>query len=662
MKLMNYCVTALAVFAICYNASGQTLLNSDSVKKKQQDSIYDEKLFQKVGSFFNNNTDSAAYYLQKEKEFSQKVGYLKGELRAQIAYATLMSRLGNLPLSIKIILKELPRVRGIHLWRSVAQCYSVLGSNYEKMGDQKMAISYFLKSKAIVDSNKVDYFAFYSKTNIANEYINLKMADSARYYADLAESVVRKTRDTSDEVYLLSIRGGIEVLRGNYKKGVNYCRMSLLKTSGDFNQVSSNDITIATAYQKLNRADSSIYYAKAAYRESLLVNNRYQVIKATELLKNEYYSLSDYKNAFDYQQIMLRARDSLYNNQKAVEIQNELYNEAQDRRKVDEARAEIQNKVRLYIVLSVLSIIVITALFLLYTNSQSKKAIKVLRLRNEQIDNQHKALEKAYSDLKTTQTQLIQSEKMASLGELTAGIAHEIQNPLNFVNNFSEVNKEMLEELKAESEKPKAERDEQLEIELINDLIENETKINHHGKRADFIVKGMLLHSRNSSGEKELTNINRMADEFFKLSYQGLRAKDKDFNAGLITNFAENLPEVNVAHQDIGRVLLNLFNNAFYAVNQKKKTAGADYKPEVTVTTSTEKNNLVIKVKDNGNGISDAIKDKIMQPFFTTKPTGEGTGLGLSLSYDIVVKGHGGSIRANTKEGEGSEFIINLPI
>jgi two-component system NtrC family sensor kinase len=463
-------------------------------------------------------------------------------------------------------------------------------------------------------------------------------------------------------VYLLSIRGGIEVLRGNYKKGVNYCRMSLLKTSGDFNQVSSNDITIATAYQKLNRADSSIYYAKAAYRESLLVNNRYQVIKATELLKNEYYSLSDYKNAFDYQQIMLRARDSLYNNQKAVEIQNELYNEAQDRRKVDEARAEIQNKVRLYIVLSVLSIIVITALFLLYTNSQSKKAIKVLRLRNEQIDNQHKALEKAYSDLKTTQTQLIQSEKMASLGELTAGIAHEIQNPLNFVNNFSEVNKEMLEELKAESEKPKAERDEQLEIELINDLIENETKINHHGKRADFIVKGMLLHSRNSSGEKELTNINRMADEFFKLSYQGLRAKDKDFNAGLITNFAENLPEVNVAHQDIGRVLLNLFNNAFYAVNQKKKTAGADYKPEVTVTTSTEKNNLVIKVKDNGNGISDAIKDKIMQPFFTTKPTGEGTGLGLSLSYDIVVKGHGGSIRANTKEGEGSEFIINLPI
>ena len=265
---------------------------------------------------------------------------------------------------------------------------------------------------------------------------------------------------------------------------------------------------------------------------------------------------------------------------------------------------------------------------------------------------------KTLASLRKTQRQLIQSEKMASLGELTAGIAHEIQNPLNFVNNFSEVNKEMIDELKAELKK--GDVDEALAI--ANDIQQNEEKINHHGKRADFIVKGMLLHSRNSSGEKELTNINTMADEFLKLSYHGLRAKDKNFNAELVTNFDKDLPKVNVAHQDIGRVLLNLFNNAFYAVNQKKKTGRADYKPEVTVSTSIEKNNLVIKVKDNGNGIPDAIKDKIMQPFFTTKPTGEGTGLGLSLSYDIVVKGHGGSITVDTKEGEFTEFIITLPI
>jgi len=265
---------------------------------------------------------------------------------------------------------------------------------------------------------------------------------------------------------------------------------------------------------------------------------------------------------------------------------------------------------------------------------------------------------KTLKSLRKTQRQLIQSEKMASLGELTAGIAHEIQNPLNFVNNFSEVNTELIEEMQQFIDA--GEYGEVKEIAI--DIKENQKKISQHGKRADFIVKGMLLHSRTSTGEKQLTNINVMANEFFKLSYHGLRAKDKDFNAELVTHFDNDLPEANVAHQDIGRVLLNLFNNAFYAVNQKQKTAASDYKPEVTVSTSTEKNNLIIKVKDNGNGIPQQVLDKIYQPFFTTKPTGEGTGLGLSLSYDIVVKGHGGSITVDTKENEYTEFTIILPI
>jgi two-component system, NtrC family, sensor kinase len=220
----------------------------------------------------------------------------------------------------------------------------------------------------------------------------------------------------------------------------------------------------------------------------------------------------------------------------------------------------------------------------------------------------------------------------------------------------------MLEELKLESTKPKAERDEQLEIELIDDLIENEKKINHHGKRADFIVKGMLQHSRTSTGERQLTNINVLAEEFFRLSYHGLRAKDKSFNAELITRFDENLPKVDIVQQDMGRVLLNLFNNAFYAVNQKAKTAGVDYKPEVEISTSSANRQVVINVKDNGVGIPDAIKDKILQPFFTTKPSGEGTGLGLSLSYDIIIKGHSGTLDIISKEGEGTEFIIKLPV
>ncbi|HVV56359.1 MAG TPA: ATP-binding protein [Mucilaginibacter sp.] len=286
----------------------------------------------------------------------------------------------------------------------------------------------------------------------------------------------------------------------------------------------------------------------------------------------------------------------------------------------------------------------------------------------QQVEARTAELKKSLTDLKATQAQLIQSEKMASLGELTAGIAHEIQNPLNFVNNFAEVNTEMLEELKAESLKPKAERDEQLEIELINDLIDNEQKITHHGKRADAIVKGMLQHSRAGSDVKEPTDISKLADEYLRLSYHGLRAKDKSFNAEMVTHFDEDLPKVNIVPQDIGRVLLNLFNNAFYAVHQKAKTAEPDYKPTVTVTTAPlppeggVTRGIIISVRDNGPGIPDAIKEKIMQPFFTTKPTGEGTGLGLSLSYEIVVKGHGGKIEINSREGEYTEFVVSLPI
>jgi len=260
--------------------------------------------------------------------------------------------------------------------------------------------------------------------------------------------------------------------------------------------------------------------------------------------------------------------------------------------------------------------------------------------------------------LRQTQRQLIQSEKMASLGELTAGIAHEIQNPLNFVNNFSDVSVELATELKEELKNGNTAD----AIALADDIVNNLEKIHHHGKRADFIVKGMLQHSRTSTGERQLTSINLLADEFLKLSYHGLRAKDKSFNAEMVTNFDETLPKVNIVQQDIGRVLLNLFNNAFYAVNQKQKTVGPDYKPTVEVSTfTTASGGWGATVKDNGSGIPDSIKDKIMQPFFTTKPTGEGTGLGLSLSYDIVVKGHGGKINVESKEGEYTIFTITIP-
>jgi two-component system NtrC family sensor kinase len=277
--------------------------------------------------------------------------------------------------------------------------------------------------------------------------------------------------------------------------------------------------------------------------------------------------------------------------------------------------------------------------------------------RTAEILGQKEELQKALEELKTTQAQLIQSEKMASLGELTAGIAHEIQNPLNFVNNFSEVSNELLDEMNEEIEKGDFE-----EVKNIAaDIKQNLEKINHHGKRADSIVKDMLQHSRASSGQMEPTDINKLADEYLRLAYHGLRAKDKSFNATIKTDFDETIGKINVIPQDMGRVILNLITNAFYVVTEKKKSGVENYEPIVTIKTKKVGNNVEVSVKDNGNGIPQKVLDKIFQPFFTTKPTGQGTGLGLSLSYDIV-KAHNGDLKVKTKEKEGSEFIISLPL
>ena len=292
---------------------------------------------------------------------------------------------------------------------------------------------------------------------------------------------------------------------------------------------------------------------------------------------------------------------------------------------------------------------------------QEQEKQQILASQNEileqQVSERTAQLKQSLDNLKSTQSQLIQSEKMASLGELTSGIAHEIQNPLNFVNNFSEVNKELIAELKTEVKKGNLD-----EVNLIADDIEsNEEKIIHHGKRADAIVKGMLQHSQTSTGKKELIDINKLADEYLRLSYHGLRAKDKSFNATMQTDFDDTIGKINIIPQDIGRVILNLINNAFYAVAEKKKQQPDGYEPTVLISTKKVGDKVEIKVGDNGNGIPQKVLDKIFQPFFTTKPTGQGTGLGLSLSYDIV-KAHGGKLKVETREGDGSEFIILLPV
>ena len=282
-------------------------------------------------------------------------------------------------------------------------------------------------------------------------------------------------------------------------------------------------------------------------------------------------------------------------------------------------------------------------------------------IRNKELEQQvyerTQELKKSLDELKATQVQLIHSEKMASLGELTAGIAHEIKNPLNFVNNFSELSRELLDELQEELEKNNKEE----VMAIANDLKQNLEKINQHGKRADSIVKGMLLHSRGSSGEKTLTDVNDLLDQYVTLAYHGLRAKDKDFNITIEKEYDETLEKINVVSQDISRVFLNIINNACYAANEKKKKCATEFNPKLKVSTKKIDDKVEIRIGDNGNGIPADILDKIFQPFFTTKPTGEGTGLGLSLSYDAVTKVHGGELKFETKEGEGTVFIITLP-
>jgi two-component system NtrC family sensor kinase len=377
----------------------------------------------------------------------------------------------------------------------------------------------------------------------------------------------------------------------------------------------------------------------------------------------------NYKQALEHYKLFSLYRDSLMNVEAAIKsVQAKMQYEFDKKEavaKAEQARKDAeQRRIKNIQYFTIAALIVLLLVILLIAfiqwrnNNQKKKANAVLQQQKEKVEN-------TLTELKSTQYQLIQSEKMASLGELTAGIAHEIQNPLNFVNNFSEVNTELIAEMKDELKAGNKED----AIAIANDIADNEQKINHHGKRADAIVQGMLQHSRSSSGVKEPTDINALADEYLRLAYHGLKAKDKSFNATMKTDFDESIGNINIIPQDIGRVLLNLYSNAFYAVTEKKKQQSENYEPTVTLTTKRSsslptlregRGEVEIKVKDNGNGIPQNVLDKIFQPFFTTKPTGQGTGLGLSLSYDII-KAHGGEIKVETKEGEGTAFTIILP-
>ena len=533
--------------------------------------------------------------------------------------------------------------------------YHLMGNLYSGSGNKEKAIAYYKEEIKIYELLKSKWGLVNSNMNIGYIYLELGKLDSAQFYLNKALVNSNLSGYKTYQGYILTSIGRIYFKRKNMETAKNYYWKSIRvnKEQNNLSSEGSTNIALAELYENLHQADSMMVYAKSAFRILKNLKEAKGISASTALVSKAHQLKGNIDSAFVYLTISKKVGDSLNKDrsEKLTQFQNINFDEQLRLEKVAKENIANKNKIRmtaLFVGLGLLSLLA----FAFYRNTRQKQKANVI------LQKQKQEIENTLAQLKSTQSQLIQSEKMASLGELTAGIAHEIQNPLNFVNNFSEVSVELMDEMEAEIEKGDLEEAKT----IANDIKQNLEKINYHGKRADGIVKGMLQHSRAGNNAKEPANINALADEYLRLAYHGLRAKDKSFNAELETHFDTNLPKINVIPQDVGRVLLNLFTNAFYATHQKQKIAKGEYKPLVSVTTALKNDIVEITVKDNGIGIPDAIKDKIMQPFFTTKPTGEGTGLGLSLSYDIVVKSHGGTINIDSKENEFTIFTIQLPI
>ncbi|HTK20749.1 MAG TPA: tetratricopeptide repeat protein [Mucilaginibacter sp.] len=595
--------------------------------------------------YLNSKPDTALSIAQEMLRISTSVQFIKGEAMAINTQGLVYMNAGNYPKALNYLLSALKLAEQAGDQSQQIRINSNIGNIFYYQGDYRATIENAKRNIEIAKKLNEKRTIETQTGNIGDCYEKLNMLDSALIYTRRATPLAKELKDIDLIGTNVNNLGNIYSKMHMPDTALHYYRQALpyWKQAEDDDGLCETTLGMAKIFRQLGKQDSSLYYARQSIAAGWRGGFTPRVLDASEFLTAYFKQRGQLDSAYRYLEVSVAAKDSLFSQEKNRELQNISFTERQRRQDIQDKEAASKTAIRYYLLLAVIVFLVVMAIVFWRNNKQNKKA-------NTQI-------QRTLEELKTTQNQLVQSAKMASLGELTAGIAHEIQNPLNFVNNFSDVNREMIGELKEELKGGNISE----ALVIADDIEQNETKINHHGKRADFIVKGMLEHSRNSTGERQVTNINVLADEFMKLSYHGLRAKDKNFNAELVTHFDPNLPKVNIVQQDIGRVLINLFSNAFYAVNQKAKTTGPDYKPTVEVSTEKGNGSILIKVKDNGNGIPEAIKDKIMQPFFTTKPTGEGTGLGLSLSYDIVVKGHGGRIDVDTSEGEYSEFTISLP-
>ena len=642
--------SSLHYFHVAENIGKQLQYTNFDIYKRlllnfnQEDTVRLLTMSQICNLYSTTNSDSALFYGQKALDLSRQIKYPKGEANALLDLALTIYYMGDYPRSMELCLKGLQISEKYNFIFLKAAVYDHMGNIYLDMKEYSKCIRYYHQSMKLCREINNNYLYDIGQSNLLISYLGLNQLDSALYYGHLAEEYERKYN--SDIIpWTLHALGEVYLQQGNRPLALKYLKDGLENSYKQNNTLVAAEVNLSLAklYKQNSQLDSSVYYAKQGLANAM-EGNYYNEIIEVGMFLSDFYESTDTKGALHYSRMVIAAEQDMYNQGKKYALKSITDFDQKERDyEIEAETTAYKNKVKQYALLIGLSVFLLVAFILFRNNRQKQKANKVL--------------ESTLTNLKSTQSQLIQAEKMASLGELTAGIAHEIQNPLNFVNNFSEVNNELIDELKNEL----ATGNQQLAIEIADDIKSNEEKINHHGKRADAIVKGMLQHSRSSTGVKEPTDINALADEYLRLSYHGLKAKDKDFNAVMKTDFDETIGKINIVPQDIGRVILNLINNAFYAVNEKAKLSANSYQPTVEIKTRKINGKIEIIVSDNGNGIPQKIVDKIFQPFFTTKPTGQGTGLGLSLSYDIL-KAHGGEIKVETREGEGSEFIIQLPV
>jgi signal transduction histidine kinase len=543
-----------------------------------------------------------------------------------------------------------PHILRLHMLGKVHLFTGIVYGNANNYEKEKY---HYLQAKHFFEQIQNNYELSTVLMTLGRVYLSLKKTDSALLNEQNSYDLAIKIGFKKYLGSILLNLARIQLARGNNQLAVEYFKeaITVSEQQNYLRGVVAGNLALADISKKDGRLDSGLHYVNTALHVADNLKSPNLLLRCYTALATIYRAFNNKDSTVKYQELIIKMNDSLFNLKQAQQFQNIDFDEQQRQQEIAAEKKAYRNRLLMYGLLIGLVIIFLVAIILWRNNQHRKKA-------NALLSQQKNKISTTLTELKSTQAQLIQSEKMASLGELTAGIAHEIQNPLNFVNNFSEVNKELIGEMKVEIEKGNYD-----EVKTIaKDIEDNEEKINHHGKRADAIVKGMLQHSRSSSSVKEPTDINALADEYLRLCYHGLRAKDKSFSATIKTDFDNSIGKINIIPQDIGRVLLNLFTNAFYAVTEKKKQLQQNnYEPIVSVSIKKIDSNVEIRVRDNGMGISQKLLDKIFQPFFTTKPTGQGTGLGLSMSYDII-KAHGGEIKVETKEKEGSEFIIQLPV